>query len=99
MQIIAGYAIFSILKWDKTSSSSWTTKQISIYLFQYELRNFYSYNPRASLQKKGKIKTHTHTSMNNIFDALEGDISHIVQLKKKKTQNRTHYMDPKTNYL
>ena len=22
--------------------------------------------------------------MNNIFDALEGDISHIVQLKKKK---------------
>ena len=35
-------------------------------------------------KKKGKIKTHTHTSMNNIFDALEGDISHIVQLKKKK---------------
>ena len=29
-------------------------------------------------KKKGK-KTHTHTSMNNIFDALEGDISHIVQ--------------------
>ena len=50
-------------------------------------------------KKKGKIKTHTHTSMNNIFDALEGDISHIVQLKKRKTQNRTHCMDPKTNYL
>ena len=52
-----------------------------MYLLQYELQNFYSYNPKASLQKEGE--KHTHTSMNNIFVALEGDISPYSSKKKK----------------